>query len=83
MSYKAFTLSFPSISSKLFFNNLVLSAKALANSLALFICLGLWDKNNLKISQLKKDYKDLTYSEYKYKVHVSDVYKEFIVNHNK
>ena len=40
-------------------------------------------KNNLKISQLKKDYKDLTYSEYKYKVHVSDVYKEFIVKHNK
>lgn len=39
-------------------------------------------KTNLKVSQLKKEYKDLTYAEYKYKVHISDIYKELIVKHD-
>ena len=36
----------------------------------------------LKIPTYIKEYKDLTYSEYKYKVHISDVYKEFIDKHD-
>lgn len=39
-------------------------------------------KTNLKVSQLKKEYKDLTYADYKYKVHISDVYKELIAKHD-
>lgn len=37
---------------------------------------------NLKISQMKKDYKELTYEEHQYNVHISDVFKEFIEKHD-
>lgn len=40
-------------------------------------------KHNINILKLKKEYKDLTYAEYKYKQHISDVYKEFIEKHDK
>lgn len=36
----------------------------------------------LKIPSQLKEYKDITYAEYKYKVHISDVYKEFIDKHD-
>ena len=35
-----------------------------------------------KEGQMKKDYKELTYTEYKYNVHISDVYKEFNEKHD-
>lgn len=38
--------------------------------------------NTMKIVQLRKEYKELTYDEYKYNVHISDVYKEFIDKHD-
>lgn len=37
---------------------------------------------NLKISQMKKDYKELTYEEHQYNIHISDVFKEFIEKHD-
>lgn len=37
----------------------------------------------LKVNQMKKDYRDLTNADYQYKVHISDIYKEFIEKHNK
>ena len=38
--------------------------------------------NILKIPSMKKEYKDLTYSEYTYKVHISDIFKDFIEKHD-
>lgn len=32
----------------------------------------------IKVPQMKKDYKDITYADYKYKVHVSEVFRQFI-----
>lgn len=39
--------------------------------------------NTLNIAKKKKEYKELTYADYKYNVHISDVYKEFIDRHDK
>lgn len=39
--------------------------------------------NTLNISKMKKEYKELTYAEYKYNVHISDVYKEFNEKHDR
>lgn len=39
-------------------------------------------KHNLKVSQMKKEYKELTNANYKYNVHLSDIYKELIEKHN-
>lgn len=48
----------------------------------LLSCLYYIRENMLKVTSMKKDYKDLTYSEYKYKVHISDIYDEFITKHD-
>lgn len=34
--------------------------------------------HNLKMSQLKKDYKELTYEDHRYNIYISDAFKEFI-----
>jgi len=44
----------------------------------LLSCLYFLRENQRNISTYKKEYKNLTNVEYQYKVHVSDVYKEFI-----
>lgn len=32
----------------------------------------------MKVPQMKKNYKDITYADYKYKVHISEVFRQFI-----
>ena len=45
-------------------------------------CLSFIKEHKDKVDTLRKDYKELTYAEHKYKVHVSDIYKEFIYLYN-
>ncbi len=39
-------------------------------------------KHNLKVAQMKKEYKDLTNANYEYNVHLSNIYKELIAKHD-
>ena len=45
-------------------------------------CLSFIKEHKDKVDPLRKEYKEWTYAEHKYKVHVSDIYKEFIDKHD-